>query len=128
MIKFVSIASGSALGAGLRFFCQQYNFSLFHGLFSAVTLVNLLGSFGLVLVMTIAIETNFSPEMRSGICIGFFGAFTTFSAFCGEAFLHLLQSGWSQLMLYIFLHLVLCLAAAWLGHLTGRAALSVLDR
>ncbi len=64
--------------------------------------VNLLGCFLLGLVGQYSMHhISIPPHLRSGITIGFFGAFTTFSTFSWES-VHLLDDGdWIRAALYI---------------------------
>lgn len=60
------------------------------------------------------------PEFRALILVGFLGAYTTFSTFAVES-LYLFEEGnLLKAVLNIFLSLVLCLAAVWIGLVLGR--------
>lgn len=68
---------------------------------SGTLTVNLLGCFFLGLSAQYALQhLTIPPEWRTGITIGFFGAFTTFSTFGWET-AHLLEDGeWMRAALY----------------------------
>ena len=61
-----------------------------------------------------------SEELRAGITIGLLGAFTTFSAFSIET-LNLIESGEIvKAGLNVFLSVVLCISACWIGLIVTR--------
>lgn len=84
-------------------------------------LVNVLGSFGLALFgFWFSARTGMSAQTRLLVGAGFFGAFTTFSAFANES-IALMQSGQTAaLLLNILLNNGGCLlgvaAGLYLGH------------
>jgi CrcB protein len=69
---------------------------------SGTLVVNLLGCFFLGLSAQYSLHhLTISPEWRTGITIGFFGAFTTFSTFGWES-VQLLESGeWMRAGIYV---------------------------
>ena len=83
--------------------------------------VNLIGSFLMPLVLTLALEAGwFSRSVRLAITIGFLGAFTTFSTFAFETLEYLLEGAWGSAVGYFLLNTVLGLTLAWLGLVVGR--------
>ncbi len=84
--------------------------------------VNLLGCFLLGAIGTYALgHLSFPPELRTGITIGFFGAFTTFSTFGWET-VRMLQDGeWRSAMTYVAASVLGGLAAVLAGMRVGGA-------
>jgi CrcB protein len=84
--------------------------------------VNLSGCLLLGLIGQFALNhIAIAPELRSGITIGFFGAFTTFSTFTWES-IHMLQDGeWKLAGIYIAASVVGGLAAVLAGMRIGDA-------
>ena len=122
MQQLLAIAGGGAVGAVLRFSMSSTIYRLWGREFPYGTLVvNVLGSFFMGLFFILIIQrATLSAEWRSAIIIGFLGAFTTFSTFSMET-LSLLESGeLSRAAMNIFLSVVLCLVATWLGLILGR--------
>ena len=78
--------------------------------------VNLLGCFFLGVVGKFALNhAAISPDLRVGLTVGFFGAFTTFSTFSWEA-IHLLEDGeWAKSLLYVAASVLLGLAGMLAG-------------
>jgi CrcB protein len=78
-------------------------------------LINLSGSFILGMILSFAIKTEFSPNVKLLLTTGFCGGFTTFSTFSIEA-IQLWQAGQSQVAVwYILSSLVGGIFVAWLG-------------
>ena len=78
-------------------------------------IVNVAGSFGLAVLLTMAMTSSNVPRhLQIALGTGFFGAFTTFSTFSHET-MRLLELGPGDAVLNIVLNVVLCLAAAWAG-------------
>ena len=83
-------------------------------------LVNVLGSFGLALFgVWFGARTGLSPQLRLLIGSGFFGAFTTFSAFANESFALANDGKIALLLLNAILNYGLCLLGVALGFLLG---------
>jgi CrcB protein len=82
--------------------------------------INVLGSFLLGLVIGGPGATRWSETTTIAVSIGFLGAFTTFSTFTNET-MDLLRDGRAtSALVYVFLSLVLGLAAAAIGWTVGR--------
>ena len=91
--------------------------------FPAGTLaVNLLGCFLLGGVGEYALQhISISPDLRIGITVGFFGAFTTFSSFAYESSRMLEDGDWMKMVLYVSISVVGGILLAVTGiHLADR--------
>ena len=114
---YVYIAIGGAGGACLRFFLSQLMLQWFgKGFPFGTLLVNVIGSFCLGLVYSLIEQGQIEIVLwRTTVGIGFLGALTTFSTFSVDTLLLLQQGMWIKGVLNIFMNLVCCLIAAWLG-------------
>lgn len=77
--------------------------------------INVLGSFVLSYVTTLALNGRLSPDVRLAIGTGFCGAFTTFSTFELEAHGLISRSANLEAGLYVMGNLVLGFAAVLVG-------------
>jgi len=113
---------GGALGAVMRYVTANWVYTWLGRDFPYGTLsVNIMGSF-LMGLLTILImqKSAIDPAIKLGVMVGFLGAFTTFSTFSIDTF-NLLEKGAIMLaMLNIFISIMTCLTAVWLGMLLGK--------
>ena len=123
MLKYVMVGVGGCLGSILRFWLGSYIGSRMGTRFPYGTFViNITGSFliGLVYAFVTA-RTQWSPNWRYLIPIGFIGGYTTFSSFEYETLLTI-QAGQVGLgLLYVVLSVVVGFVAVWGGVVMGRA-------
>jgi CrcB protein len=123
LLKYLMVGIGGGLGSILRFWLGSYIGSRMGTRFPYGTLVvNITGSFlvGLVFAFLTA-RTQWSPNWRYLIPIGFIGGYTTFSGFELET-LRTIQEGQMGLgLVYVAASVVVGLAAVWGGMLAGRA-------
>ncbi len=123
MLKYLLVGVGGAAGSILRFWVGNYIGSRMGVRFPYGTLVvNLSGSFliGLVLAALTA-RSQWGPNWRYLIPIGFIGGYTTFSSFEYET-LRTIQDGQIGLgLLYVALSVVCGFVAVWGGVVAGRA-------
>lgn len=114
---YLYIAIGGAAGACLRFFLSQLMLQWFGKGFPFGTLmVNIIGSFLLGLVYTLIENGQIEIVLwRTTVGIGFLGALTTFSTFSVDTLLLLQQGFVLKGLLNIFLNVMCCLIAAWIG-------------
>ena len=83
---------------------------------SGTLVVNLLGCFLLGGIAEYALtHLSISPELRIGITVGFFGAFTTFSTFSFETARMLQDSEWRRATIYVVASVIGGLVAIFSG-------------
>ena len=116
-VIYVYIALGGATGACMRYFLSQLIFQWFgKGFPFATLLVNVLGSFSLGFLYALIEQGQIEAVLwRTALGIGFLGAFTTFSTFSVDTLFLFNQGLWLKGLLNVFLNLLGCLFAAWLG-------------
>ena len=118
------VGVGGFLGANARYLLSLGSNQVLTpllGVFPYGTLiVNVLGSFGLALFSVwFGARTGMSPQLRLLVGSGFFGAFTTFSAFASESFSLADEGKTALLLLNAILNYGLCLLGVALGILLG---------
>jgi CrcB protein len=122
MNQFIVIALGGSAGAIARFLVANWIYAWLGRTFPFGTLfVNVSGCF-LMGFLTALLMQRFAlvMEYRAALLIGFLGAYTTFSTFALES-LYLFEEGnLLKAILNIFLSVILCLAAVWIGLVLGR--------
>jgi fluoride exporter len=123
MIRMVlAVAAGGVVGTLIRFGVSTWVSTQWPRHFFFATLaVNLLGCLLIgYLYASFLHRPELSPEMRSGLIVGFLGALTTFSSFSLDG-LRLLESGQPATAFgYIGVSVLGGLLAAWLGLALGR--------
>jgi len=117
VLQLFAIAVGGALGALMRFLVSTGTYLLFGRGFPYGTLmVNVLGSLLMgALFVVLSDRLALGPEWRGGLLVGLLGAFTTFSTFSLETLMLLEEGRWLGASVNVFLSVVLCLAATWIG-------------
>jgi len=122
-MQLLAIAAGGAVGALLRFWVSEGVHNAFGRTFPYGTLtVNVVGSLLIGLLYVVFNERlALAGPWRALVLVGVLGAFTTFSTFSMET-LELIEKGdFVKSMLNIILNVSLCVFAAWIGVITGRA-------
>jgi len=123
LLKYLLVGIGGCLGSILRFWLGSYIGGKMGARFPYGTLVvNITGSFLVGLVFAfLTVKTQWSPNWRYLIPIGFIGGYTTFSSFEYET-LRMIQDGQIGLgLLYVATSVVIGFVAVWGGMIAGRA-------
>ena len=121
-MTYLAVAFGGALGAMSRYWVYNAFVKSIDSMFPWATLtVNILGSFLIGVAFVLITErTEFGPEMRGVITVGFLGAFTTFSTFSMDTLGLIEQGQLSSALLYVLSSVLVCIIAAWLGLMFSR--------
>ena len=122
MKVYAFIGIGGFLGAILRFIIENIHVAYYKESLPLNTLlINLSGSFVLALFLTVTLEIGkFSANKRSGVSIGFLGAFTTFSTLCKESVKLFENDQYYLAVVYIFSTIILGLSVTYLGILLAK--------
>lgn len=125
MARLLLICLGGALGTGARYLITGWVPQLVDPTFPYGTLtVNVVGSFLMALVMTVALATSaIPPSLRLFLTTGFIGGFTTYSSFSYETLTLIEQRAWLSVILDVGLTVGICLLASLLGLIVARALL-----
>ena len=122
MVTVLVVGIGGAIGAIMRWWTGILFNSVGLASYLSTLSVNFIGSFLIGLVF-ITLQNKYpSGELiHSGIMIGLLGGFTKYSAFSLEV-VNMIASGLlGRALMYIFITLICCLAAAFVGTTVGRA-------
>ena len=118
MFKLLMVGVGGFAGSICRFAAYETATHLFrHQWLPYATLfVNLVGCLIIGYLGGLS-ETRqiFTPELRALVFVGFLGGFTTFSTFGFDIFTLLAQGRLIPALTSVTLHLVVGIAAVWLG-------------
>jgi fluoride exporter len=123
LLKYLMVGVGGGLGSILRFWLGSYIGGRLGSRFPYGTFViNVTGSFLIGMVLTILAEkTQWSPNWRYLIPIGFIGGYTTFSTFEYET-LRLVQDGQMVTAMFNVVGSVMVgFAGVWAGAVAGRS-------
>ena len=120
-VHYVSVALGGALGASFRYAINLGLASSIDKLPAATLLVNVLGSFMAGFLTTWFLHRSFGNiSLQLFLTVGFLGAFTTFSAFSVET-MRLFEAGHlGSALANVFLNLLACLLAVFIGAAAAR--------
>jgi CrcB protein len=116
------IAAFGALGCLARYWLSGWVYGLLGRGFPYGTLVvNVVGAFLIGLVMEFGLRsTLLSPELRTGLAIGFLGGLTTFSTFSYETFRLLEEAQFAPALANVLASTVACLVFTFAGIWTAR--------
>jgi len=120
----LAVMAGGAVGSLARWFVYAAlaNFQWAAVFPYATLLVNISGSFGIGLLAAMLSDEGLlsaPPSIRTLIMAGFFGGFTTFSAFSLQTLDLVRSNAWLEAWLNVLLSITLGLAAVWLGSHTA---------
>ena len=123
MWAYVTIAIGGIFGCWARYtMTNSVQAWLGRGFPYATLSINVVACLLIGFLFTLMMErVVVAPTIRLGILTGFIGGFSTFSTFAMETFLLAEQGEWSRSALYVFLSLLLGLAATVGGVVAARA-------
>ncbi len=118
MVKLLMVGMGGFAGSICRYLVYEASALVLSNAwlpYGTLT-VNILGCFIIGFLGGLSeARALFSPEMRALVFVGFLGGFTTFSTFGLDIFTQLSQGRMVAAGVTIALHLILGLAAVWLG-------------
>jgi fluoride exporter len=123
LLKYLMVGLGGCLGSILRFWLGSYVGGRLGSRFPYGTFViNVTGSFLIGMILTILAEkTQWSPNWRYLIPIGFIGGYTTFSTFEYETFRLVEDGQMVTAMLNVVGSVVVGFAGVWAGVVAGRS-------
>lgn len=122
MLKYLMVGVGGGLGSILRFWLGSYVGERMGTRFPYGTFViNVTGSFliGVVFAVLTA-RTNWSPNWRYLIPIGFIGGYTTFSSFEFETLRTVQDGQFGLALLYVAASVCVGFLAVWGGVMAGK--------
>ena len=129
MLIYVWLGLGGALGTIARFLVNGLVSKIFVTFPMGTLVINVTGSFIISFFATLTDPEGrllVSPTFRAVFMTGICGGYTTFSSFSLQT-LNLARDGeWLYAGLNASLSFVLCLFAAWLGHVTAATSLKLL--
>ena len=125
MENLIYAGIGGFFGANARYLLSQWTNELLTPRWGAfpygTLLVNVLGSFGLALFsLWFSARSGMPPQTRLLVGAGFFGAFTTFSAFANESVALMQNGAGASFWLNLLLNNGCCLLGVFLGLSLGQ--------
>ena len=126
MDRLLWVCLGSALGGGTRYLLSLGALRLLGSGFPYGTLaVNVLGSFGVGLIMQVSLETAaISPTARLFLTSGVMGVLTTYSTLNYETLQLAADGEWQLAVTNIVATVAVCLIAGLFGLASARALLN----
>jgi CrcB protein len=116
------VCLGGALGTGARYALGGWAQRALGTAFPyGTTMINLLGSFLIVIIMHLGLERGVvSADVRIVLTTGVMGGFTTYSSFNYESIRFMQSGAWGMAALNVAVTVVGCLVAGGLGLLCAR--------
>lgn len=123
MARFLFVCLGGAFGTGARYLLGGWAQRALGPAFPyGTTMINLLGSFLIVVIMHLSLERGvIQPDLRIVLTTGVMGGFTTYSSFNYESLRFMQEGAWGLAALNVGVTVVGCLVAGGLGLLCARA-------
>ena len=121
-MRLFLVCLGGAAGTGARYLLGGWaQRTLGVGFPYGTLIINAVGSFLLVIIMHLSLETGaISPDARLVLGTGVMGGFTTYSTFNYESFRLIQQGSFGLGALYLLATVVGCLGAGALGLVLAR--------
>jgi fluoride exporter len=128
MERLLWVCLGSALGGGARYLLSLAALRWLGPAFPYGTLaVNVAGSFGVGLLMHVALETTLVPPgVRIFLATGVLGGLTTYSTFNYETLVFASEGDWPLAAANLAATVLGCVLAGVLGVVSGRILVDVL--
>ena len=115
---YLLLGLGGLAGTFARFFIGAWAHPHGQGFPRGTLLINLLGSLALGFVLRHSrFSVDTAPALRTGLAVGFCGAFTTMSTFAFDSLRLLETRAWAAAALYVGTTVTGCLLAVWAGTL-----------
>ena len=120
------VAAGGALGAALRYVVSACLLTRYGTAYPwGTTTVNLLGALLFGLLWSSSVGNTWTPTFRLFVLTGILGGFTTFSTLAFEITDALLNDRFLVAVAHATVHLIIGLAAVWIGMGLGRLVLRI---
>ena len=117
MVRFLLVCLAGAFGTGARYLLGGWAQRTY-----GTTMINLLGSFLIVIIMYLSLQRGLIPaDVRVVLTTGVMGGFTTYSTFNYESIAFLQQGAWGMAAVNVGVTVVGCLVAGGLGLVCARA-------
>lgn len=122
MFNLLAVFVGGGLGASLRYIVTLISNKLFGFAHAGTLTANIAGCLliGYIFGITMQKSDFFPPQVKLFLTVGFLGGLTTFSTFSNESFCLLKDGKIVHCAVYMFLSLVLGLAATFVGYMIAK--------